>query len=406
MERTERLKLPIFDSNDFIKHEDFNAASRSLENNLLKDTTAALYGLGTDAVPDEVLAALSKAALLKTVGHEPVYQEVTMDISSLAVGDTARIPVGDSVIEYWIAAKDYEPELNGTGRTLLVAKSGINGGAYNSETADSTYYLGSKPDVYLEETYKPQIRADVREAIGTTTIKVKKYSSDEIFNILRGVFILSASEYGYKSLGDGIALSIASTVMPSNDCWTRTPGSTYPQVYYVSQSGNGATNCANSESIAPAFTLPNDFTYTIYADEGGNYFPEQAYTPIHQVLTDVLGNGAGTPKIEIGSYWGTGTFGADHPNILTFDRNVSLLAVYTADRGLQPSSGGFRDGVIWLPSVKETQVYVDSSGSNIRFSQDGNSIAWHSTVAASSSAGPGYQLNVSGQQYFYFAITQ
>ncbi|WP_298030308.1 hypothetical protein, partial [uncultured Dysosmobacter sp.] len=40
---------------------------------LLKDATAALYGLGTEAVPDEVLAALSKAALLKTVGHEPVY---------------------------------------------------------------------------------------------------------------------------------------------------------------------------------------------------------------------------------------------------------------------------------------------------------------------------------------------
>lgn len=35
---------------------------------LLKDTTAALYGLGTDATPDEVLAILSKAVLSTSDG--------------------------------------------------------------------------------------------------------------------------------------------------------------------------------------------------------------------------------------------------------------------------------------------------------------------------------------------------
>src|SRR5699024_6770472 len=45
---------------------------------LLKDATAALFGLGTDAVPDDVLGLLSKAAITKKVGGDPIRTETPL----------------------------------------------------------------------------------------------------------------------------------------------------------------------------------------------------------------------------------------------------------------------------------------------------------------------------------------
>lgn len=47
---------------------------------LLADATAALFGLGTDAVPDDVLALLSKAALYKTVGQTAGLYDVSNNL--------------------------------------------------------------------------------------------------------------------------------------------------------------------------------------------------------------------------------------------------------------------------------------------------------------------------------------
>ena len=79
--------------------------------------------------------------------------------------------------------------------------------------------------------------------------------------------------------------------------------------------------------------------------------------------------------ISVGTYTGTGTFGADNPNTLTFDSAPSIVTIYGGGKTLAISS-----------TDTEGTAYID-----------GTSAKWYADTAEN-------QLNVSGTTYSYIAI--
>ena len=105
----------------------------------------------------------------------------------------------------------------------------------------------------------------------------------------------------------------------------------------------------------------------------------------------------GGTKIVTGTYTGTGEYGWEHPNTLTFDFAPKLVLVSKANNEIRSSmlllSGQTRGGL--FPN------YGSSSGNVIMnyISWSGTSVSWYAEHNE-----PDQQLNASGTQYLYLAI--
>ena len=101
-------------------------------------------------------------------------------------------------------------------------------------------------------------------------------------------------------------------------------------------------------------------------------------------------NAVNAPKIETGSYVGTGTYGADNPNSLTFGFEPKFfICISSMGKSFLSSSS---DGTMW--------VYGFTYGGNYNtptFSLSENTLRWYSDTV-------GPQLNKEGNTYFYAAI--
>ena len=111
-------------------------------------------------------------------------------------------------------------------------------------------------------------------------------------------------------------------------------------------------------------------------------------------------NAREVPKIEVGSYLGTGTFGSTSPNTLTFSFTPIIWGVFR-----RVSTGGVDNPVpnimLWDNNYQNMNVSVftgvDSTTTHY-ITINGNSVSWY---ASTSSDG---QLNSNIYTYHYFAI--
>ena len=111
-------------------------------------------------------------------------------------------------------------------------------------------------------------------------------------------------------------------------------------------------------------------------------------------------NAREVPKIEVGSYLGTGTFGSTSPNTLTFSFTPIIWGVFR-----RVSTGGVDNPVpnimLWDNNYQNMNVSVftgvDSTTTHY-ITINGNSVSWY---ASTSSDG---QLNSNICTYHYFAI--
>ena len=97
-------------------------------------------------------------------------------------------------------------------------------------------------------------------------------------------------------------------------------------------------------------------------------------------------------KIVVGSYVGTGEYGAEHPTSITFDFTPKLFFLFEDDTA---SESGTKHAAVVLWGWTSQLSY--KSGSN-QLSYDGNTIRWYSTSSAS------VQINNLGSTYHYAAI--
>ena len=96
----------------------------------------------------------------------------------------------------------------------------------------------------------------------------------------------------------------------------------------------------------------------------------------------------GAANVTVGSYTGTGTYGADHPNSLTFSFEPKIVIIQCDDN------------VNGIATTFIRGCYYDKSNSVGYVSWSGKTMNWYAT----GSNAPAIQLNMSGLTYRYVAI--
>lgn len=108
-------------------------------------------------------------------------------------------------------------------------------------------------------------------------------------------------------------------------------------------------------------------------------------------LSDVnFGSGV---QIATGSYVGTGTYGANNPNTLTFEFDPGLVIVQNAGAGNAGSVAVFVKNSEFMTVLGVTQTYLNTVNWGIS-----NAVGWYSTQ------GSNQQFNTSGYTFHYIAL--
>ena len=192
-----------------------------------------------------------------------------MPLSDYEEGAIIKLNEGGSPVEFYVSKHDYEPDLNGAGRTLVVRKDVYDNRAWDSGNVNA--YSGSELDTWFNGTYKNLLDPAIQTAIGTTKFYYTPGNGNWTVGTLeRAVFALSATELGKSESWfnvEGSALPIASTLQvayrngSATTQWTRSPHTNYTvsAIYLYS---NGFVNyyyCTFTNGSRPTFTLPSDF---------------------------------------------------------------------------------------------------------------------------------------------------
>ncbi len=197
-------------------------------------------------------------------------------LSTKVAGSIIKIKESGSPVEFIVCKHDYESELNGSGRTLVVRKDCYDNRQWHSSNVIA--YATSDIDAWFNSTYKNLLDADIRGAIGTTKFKYTPGNGNNIVSTLeRAIFLLSATELNKSESWfnvEGTALEIASSLkiayMNGSAVvqWTRSPfRNSRDYACYLNSDGTVDANyCASSYGSRPAFTLPSD----ALVDDSGN----------------------------------------------------------------------------------------------------------------------------------------
>lgn len=283
----------------------------------LKDATAALYGLGTGAVPDDVLAELGKY-------KQHWWRRRTVRFN--------EIVDGDELLTYDV------------------------GSAFSEGNNISIEYSNT-----AEITNKGII------AMTNVSTMQASYNTYTAFEALRGKFAKAKKQNADAS----ILIKI-----PNDSNVTRY---TKKGVYYVAIEGN-IPKIKTHEPGPWEYLCSSD--RNAYPDSGTQDGYEYEYLGIP------FDNAVTAPKIETGSYVGTGTYGQANPNTLTFGFAPQLV--------IFPHISDYNGCPEHLMFYVGTRFYEISNG--ITGTLEGGELSWYSTMSASE------QFNVSGTTYYYIAI--
>ena len=317
---------------DMVRADDPTQAGTPLNKaTLLKDATAALYGLGASAVPDDVLAELGKYKQYwwrRRSINSGWYQVDTAATNRLLKDDTHDTVVytyGDSIS---VSKTDGTITINST-TSMTLRRSTV--------TVDKLAVLKGK-----------YFKTDVNQQVSSSNIHI----------VAGDIYFVPADASITKS-------------------YASDSGSTY---YYTSELTHVTTEYRGTIG---------DWEYlqssdrSAYPDSGMQYGYEYEYLGIP------FDNAVTAPKIETGSYVGTGTYGSGGKNSLTFGF-VPAILIITAD-------------YVNNHYVNSGYIVCNSGGhggrnGNIEAIVDGNTVSWYSGNDAQ------VQLNTSGLTYKYVAI--
>ena len=196
-------------------------------------------------------------------------------LSAYAEGSIIKINENGSPVEFYVAKHNYETELNGAGRTLVVRKDCYNSQYWNYSIKNT--YASSSIDSWLNSTYKNLFSEKILKSIGVTSFQYTPGNGDNTVSMLeRAIFLLSGTELGktenYFNV-EGNALTIANTLqiayldaLPATQ-WTRLPRTlcTDDAVILSSQGAVSASSLTTNYGSRPCFTLPS----TTKIDENG-----------------------------------------------------------------------------------------------------------------------------------------
>ena len=196
-------------------------------------------------------------------------------LGAMAEGSIVKLNEDGAPVEFYVAKQDYEPELNGTGRVLLVRKR--SDGEYRKfHSVKYALFCDSDIDVWFNGEYKSRLDLDIQTAMGSTKFYCA-VGNGSISVLERPVFTLSCVELGVTALwcttGDGTKLETADILLPphpddpsiNRNYWTRTHSN---RGYAVSL---GVVN--------PSASGKSEYTY--YANEVDSDMARGLYLPCY-----------------------------------------------------------------------------------------------------------------------------
>lgn len=314
---------------------------------LLKDATAALFGYSNSAVPDDILAYLGK------------YNQ------------------------YWWKRR--------ANSSHWAVKLGVL----------SPYSLGRTINQYDDLTFNCSTEVSVDSSgtvsqAGTLTTISADYASYSNLAALRGLYF--KPQYG------GFGFDYNSKTYIAVDT---------SKIYYVPPSANYVRTGNNPYYMGIDAQLVGsewidgigDWEYIQSSER--NAYPDSGTQDgyEYQFLGRPLDNAVTAPKIEMGSYVGTGTYGSGNPNTLTFSIKPVLVFVFASGKTgaivfcietLSSNYPGTYKGNGWYYFTNS------AASSDIRYAKfSSTTLSWYYDNATN---GPYNQMNDSGVTYRYIAI--
>ncbi len=223
----------------------------------------------------------------------------TTTLGNKAVMSTVKLKENGVLVDFYVAKHNYEPGLNGQGRTLVVRKDCYDQRQWHGSNVNA--YATSAIDTWLNGTYKNLLDANIRTAMGTTKIYYTPGNGNNSKTTLqRSVFLLSATELGQSHTymnAEGTALSstvlnllkIAKLNGSAYPQWTRSPDTGSTTLAWGLGSGGGLyyDGCTGTYGSRPAFTLPS----TLSVSDDGSV----------SVNTAPVISGSATPGSDLGT---------------------------------------------------------------------------------------------------------
>lgn len=229
-------------------------------------------------------------------------------LGSKAVGSIIKIKENGVLVDFCVAAQNYESGLNGAGRVLVVRKGYCESRQWNSSGINT--YASSDIDSWLNSNYKNLLDADIRTAMGTTKIYYTPGNMNNTISVLnRSVFLLSAKElrmpYDKADANDeGTELPIEviqliGGTQPSQ--WSRSPTINANDRNNVlcsySWGGFRLWGCSYNSVFRPAFTLPS----SLYVREDASVSVNTAPGTPASITYPTSINGGSTITVNWGS---------------------------------------------------------------------------------------------------------
>ena len=381
---------------------------------LLKDTTAAMYGLTDAAVPDDVLSLLSKTFVLKQI---PAYSKISHTAGEIEKGSSVYISENGVFNEYIVVYQGlpdstvYDASCNGT---WLMRKDLLG-----KMTSSTSSFAGSNVETYLNSgAYYQSLPDWVKSGMKTVKIPYQTLSGSTVITHQGAdghetkVFIPAYDELGSSATSsrdgyswgiftsnaqkvakfDGAATGYATrTCYYSDDTACRyfiTPSGSYERYVY---------SYSDYSYTRPVMILDPNTEIVWYEDSAGNKHESQSmvYEPCYP--SGEPANMGSIPVFATGSYIGTGTYGSGSPNRLAFPFAPKLLVLEYC--------------VTLIPADEETTQYY-SSGSykpNIKIKREGTTVSWYNSandpvLGSGTSGNASSQLNAAGKTYHYIAF--
>ena len=183
-------------------------------------------------------------------------------LSELAEGTIIKINENGAPVEFYLAKHNYEPDLNGQGRELVVRKE--LGGYMVWNSAPVNTWATCSLLSWLNSAYKQTLSNHIQNLMGTTAYRYTIGNEDDtVATRSDAVFILSLTEFGISEPGanvEGSALPIASLLLPApNGQYTRSPDTnSTSKIWTISYKHKPYDRSCNvTEHVSHfAFTLP------------------------------------------------------------------------------------------------------------------------------------------------------
>lgn len=368
----------------------------------------------------KALNQLSRAVLYNQ-NQIAKYAEVNINLANVSVGDEVNLPYNGVMVPHIVLhignpdAEMYDASCDGV---WLLRKDCVEQGQWNSSNVNT---LHNSNIMSTMQGYGANYDSAVQAAIQTVKIPYCVGGGNNTVRALDiglecKIFPLSGYEVGFSIDAisnipiDGSVLSYfqgttTSTADPKRvayydgtaiSWWLRTPNINYSnRAYSVAASGAySGYDCTTSYGIRPCFIMPTTFTATYFVDENGNVHPNQEYISDGS-YEDILGDTIPVPKIETGSYVGTGTISSSYPNTLKAQFDISLVFISGNPNGdYSFACIGSKSGLMQLGGPGSGVI---SDEGTIQSSISGNTISWYSGNASR-------QMNVSGATYDYVIL--